>query len=1144
MFLAQRCNHEFDSKTKARGEDYSRSGHVSFTQVRRTGAAAQVKGSYGTAYLVELDWSETKEGFVSGRCTCPRFDDGFLCKHLWAFLLKLDEEGYASQVPGNGPLDVVDLDDWKDDGWNEDEDGWDEDAGDDWIDAPRRVASAGRHTPGNNNGGQVALAATSDKAVASRASWRQVLQSLKSSGLPRRDPRQLVESVLKGRDRLACYVISAAASQYEGELVIELAQQERRADGTLTEPARTSIREDRLVQFRDPADQRILAWAFENAVDDFELDVFGAFGGIGPTAMLEAIRIRPHDYDSKLPELCGTGRLVWSLAGAEDIGSARPVAWDGGAAWKFVPRVTGASGRSGSGWVLDGSLVRGDERRDLSEVVLALKGGLVLFEDRLSRLERDDHLALLDCLRIAGPISVPADDRNEFLETLLRLPYFDLLEVPDELRLPEVEVPPRPLLRVKAPQQKTYGRGGELQGEILFRYGEIEVSLGDPRARVLDAEHHRLMPRGGRTEEQRLAELRELPLRLPRYYDGGPGEVRIDRRQLHDVVDKLIELGWEVEAEGLLVKKPGKFDIQVVSNVDWFELHASVDYDGTVVQLPALLSAVKKGEKYVRLDDGSQGMLPQEWLTRFEKLAGLGDEEHEGIRFGRSQALLLDALLADQDARVDRPFRKLRDRLRTFQGVKPATAPRGFQGDLRDYQKSGLGWFKFLEDLSFGGCLADDMGLGKTVQVLGLLQHRRTRPVPKSERTSSLCVVPKSLVFNWIDEAARFTPRLRVVNYTGLDRKQRQRELAEADLIITTYGTLRRDIVELKDRKFDYVILDEAQAIKNHNSQAAKACRLLTARQRLALTGTPIENHLGELWSLFEFLNPGMLGNCTAFRSLCRGIQGNENGEALGDLSKAISPFVLRRTKEQVLKELPEKTEQTIHCELSRKERKEYDSLRDYYRARVSKQVDDLGMDKARFHVLEALLRLRQAACHPGLVDKKRTGELSAKLQALLEQIREVIEEGHKALVFSQFTSLLAIVRQHLDKEDFKYEYLDGRTRKRKDRVQRFQNDPACPLFLISLKAGGHGLNLTAADYVFILDPWWNPAVEAQAIDRTHRIGQTRRVFAYRLIAKDTVEEKVLELQKHKRELADAIVTANESLIRKLTAEDLEQILS
>src|SRR6185369_1058689 len=340
---------------------------------------------------------------------------------------------------------------------------------------------------------------------------------------------------------------------------------------------------------------------------------------------------------------------------------------------------------------------------------------------------------------------------------------------------------------------------------------------------------------------------------------------------------------------------------------------------------------------------------------------------------------------------------------------------------------------------------------------------------------------------------------------------------------------------------FEYVILDEAQAIKNASSQVAKASRLLRARHRLALSGTPIENHLGELWSLFEFLNPGLLGTSRWFqRTFVARTTPPERREAL---ARALPPLILRRTKEQVAPELPERTEQTLYCELESEQRRIYDELRDHYRAALLGRVKTTGIEKSRMQILEALLRLRQAACHPMLIDPK-SGSPSAKTELLIEEIRDVLDSGHRALIFSQFTSFLAIVRDALDEEGVPYCYLDGKTRDRQSLVEEFQSDDGPPLFLISLKAGGLGLNLTNADYIFLLDPWWNPAVEAQAIDRAHRIGRVRPVVAYRLIARDTVEEKILELQSRKRELADSIISEDNSVLRKLEVEDLELLLS
>jgi SNF2 family DNA or RNA helicase len=401
-------------------------------------------------------------------------------------------------------------------------------------------------------------------------------------------------------------------------------------------------------------------------------------------------------------------------------------------------------------------------------------------------------------------------------------------------------------------------------------------------------------------------------------------------------------------------------------------------------------------------------------------------------------------------------------------------------------------------------------------------------------------VVPRSLVFNWKREAERFVPGLRVVDHTGPSRARRLEDLPEADVVLTTYGTLRRDALLLKDARWDYAILDEAQAIKNPRTASAKAARLLDARHRLVLSGTPVENHLGELWSLFEFLNPGMLGRATHFR-----LDGRPPDDEQRDvLARVLRPFILRRTKDKVARDLPPRTEQTLYCEPEREQRALCNELRDHYRNVLLEQVERRGLGRSRLRILEALLRMRQAACHPGLLDPARRDAPSAKLDVLLPRLEEVIDEGHKALVFSQFTSFLSILRERLDERQIPYEYLDGRTRDRAARVTRFQEDPACPLFLISLKAGGLGLNLTAAEYVFLLDPWWNPAAEAQAVDRTHRIGQSRRVLAYRLITRDTIEERVLELQGRKRQLADAIIAADNRLVATLGREDLEALLA
>jgi len=477
--------------------------------------------------------------------------------------------------------------------------------------------------------------------------------------------------------------------------------------------------------------------------------------------------------------------------------------------------------------------------------------------------------------------------------------------------------------------------------------------------------------------------------------------------------------------------------------------------------------------------------------------------------------------------------------------LKPRSPTRSFQGELRSYQKEGMAWLDFLKRLGLGGILADDMGLGKTIQVLAHLEAEYTSKTSKPKRPS-IVILPKSLLFNWKEEAERFTPKLRVLAYAGQSRHALVKEIVNYDLVLVTYPVLRLDFEELQKIEFHYVIADEAQAIKNAESITHKACRLIRGAHRLVMTGTPVENSIDDLFAMLDFVSPGLLGRSVRDRMSRAATFGKLDTAALEQLSTALKPFILRRTKGQVLKDLPEKMEKVLHCELSAPERKTYTELRDYYRNHLRGEIERKGIARSKIIILEALLRLRQAACHPGLIDKKRLGAESTKIDTLLTQLQEVISEGHKALVFSQFTSFLDIVEKRLGNEKIAFNRLDGQTSSedRRVRVTQFQEDPALKVFLVSLKAGGVGLNLTAADYVFILDPWWNPAAESQAIDRTHRIGQKNKVIAYRLIAKDTVEEKIAELQQSKRALANAIITADTSLLRKMTAQDVEVLLS
>jgi len=928
-----------------------------------------------------------------------------------------------------------------------------------------------------------------------------------------------------GREIL--YVVEARTSAQARGLTLAVVYRERRRDGTWSKAKPANLDPERVRLLPDLSDRRIIA-LLEGAPDLYGQwnPRYGQAVGryVLPQATLETL----------LPLICATGRCWLQIdAGAEDW---RPLRWDDGPPWKFALAVQADSGSSG--YAVIGWLQRDEARVDLALPLFLSAGGVLLTEDTFARLDDSGAFAWIAHLHEHGPIRVRAAQVDDLLARLFRLPRLPHLEVPEALRFEEVVGTPRPRLRV-SPGPREW-RASRLLGELSFDYAGTLVPAGEPSLGCFNTRPRRLIRRDAAAEQAAADRLAELGWR-PRSFWGREGYqigLELAPRNLPRVVVQLVQDGWHVEADGKLYRRPGAIQIEVSSGVDWFDLHGRVEFGDRVARLPELLAALRRGDGAVRLDDGTFGILPEEWLKRYGALAAVGTPDGDHLRFGRAQVGLLDALLSTlPEARVDALFERARAELTRFDGIKPADEPAGFTGRLRGYQLEGLGWLHFLRRFGFGGCLADDMGLGKTVQVLALLAARRAEGFGPS-----LAVVPRSLVFNWKDEARRFAPALRVLDHTGTGRIPPGAHFADHDLVLTTYGTVRRDAATLKDVTFDYVILDEAQSIKNAATDSAKAARLLRGEHRLALSGTPVQNHLGELWSLFEFLNPGLLGSAGLGRDdlLTR----SPDPQTVGLLARGLRPFILRRTKGQVTPELPARTEQTIHCELDTTQRALYDELREHYRRTLLGRVDREGLGRSKIQVLEALLRLRQAACHPGLLDRARVGEPSAKLDVLVPQLAEVLEGGHKALVFSQFTSFLAILKARLVAERMPYEYLDGRTRDRAARVNRFQGDPACRLFLVSLKAGGLGLNLTAAEYVFLLDPWWNPAVEAQAIDRTHRIGQARPVFAYRLIARNTVEEKVLELQQRKRALADAIISADESLLRTLTREDLELLLS
>ncbi len=612
-------------------------------------------------------------------------------------------------------------------------------------------------------------------------------------------------------------------------------------------------------------------------------------------------------------------------------------------------------------------------------------------------------------------------------------------------------------------------------------------------------------------------------------------------------VPNLMADGFEIYGEEALKtarvnRNTPTVSLNVTSGIDWFDVQALVKFGDVDVSLQEVRRALRKKNRFVKLGDGTIGEIPEEWVKKYRHLFGLGEQTDDGVRFSNHHLTMIDQLLGEADRVVsDAEYGKRLQRLKNFEGIDEQILPNGFNGTLRPYQKAGFDWLHFLHEYEFGGCLADDMGLGKTVQVLVFLKSLRENDHAEA---ADLVIVPRSLLINWEREAEHFTPGVRVYQHFGPGREKENPPFDQYDIVLTTYGTMRRDIQLLRNYKFHYVVLDESQAIKNPTAQTSKAARLLNSHHRMVMTGTPVENNTFELWSQFAFLNPGLLGNLEYFKKEFSGpIERQNDEDSANFLRKMVYPFILRRTKAQVAPELPPRTDRIMYSDMEPAQRKFYNRTRDYYRSLLMGMLEEQGMNNTRMKILEGLLRLRQISNHPQLVDEKFRGK-SAKMEMLVEHLETLHKEGHKALIFSQFVKMLKLVETEMKQRKIPYTYLDGRTRKRQERVDQFQSDPNIPFFLISLRAGGVGLNLTAADYVIHIDPWWNPAVEMQATDRTHRIGQDKPVFVYKLIARDTVEEKIVELQERKKKLVEQLITTESSFFKNISTEDVKVLFS
>ena len=608
----------------------------------------------------------------------------------------------------------------------------------------------------------------------------------------------------------------------------------------------------------------------------------------------------------------------------------------------------------------------------------------------------------------------------------------------------------------------------------------------------------------------------------------------------------LEDIGFHLEQKESREKKffigQSSISIEIRESIDWFDIYALVRFGEYEIPFNELRRIILLKGNEITLPNGEIAVIPEAWITEYSELFafvedGKGRNSHTAFHLKKHHLALVKELENGNLATVSMSHKL--EQLRNFHEIEEIDMPVEFSGQLRPYQKAGYNWLHFLKKYKFGGCLADDMGLGKTVQTLAMLQSLKE----EGENNASLLVMPTSLIYNWEIESNRFTPGLKVLVYTGTNREKDVSRFSNYDLVLTSYGIVRLDVELLTGFYFNYIILDESQAIKNPNSNISKSVRKLKSKYKLILTGTPLENSTLDLWSQMTFINPGLLGNQNFFRNeFLTAIEKKKDEDKTRKLNAIIKPFILRRHKSQVARELPEKVESIKYCSMSPDQEEKYEEAKSFYRNKILDTIEAYGVKKSHFILLQGLTKLRQIANHPRMVDENYEGD-SGKLEDITIMINNAVSEDHKILIFSQFVKHLTIISKYLDENHEKYAYLDGSTKDRESQVKLFQEDESVRIFLISLKAGGLGLNLTKADYVFLLDPWWNPAVEQQAIDRAHRIGQENKVFTYKFISKDTVEEKIIALQNHKIKLASDLITTDESFFKELTTEDIRALL-
>lgn len=794
-------------------------------------------------------------------------------------------------------------------------------------------------------------------------------------------------------------------------------------------------------------------------------------------------------------------------------------------------------------WIIDELELEFDD-------IKMLNAAIVHYNNTIYCLASVNEISIVEQFMPNGKLQMPAKEWNDFLDQKLVLwrKSIDIRFAP-ELVETLTDVPVQFRLYM-------YEQAESLHLKPTFIYNGIEAKLGDA-IQIIQAQNGKvkIIERDTIAETefcnmlQALHENMLYSMREKHFYIHSKNVLKSN--WYNQFNEKLEE--WNVELMGYdnlkslrINRHKPETKVHIASNIDWFETTVDIAFGDQTVSIAEIKKALGRKENFVKLGDGSIGVLPENMMQRFTLLTKMGEIDGSKLKVKKIHFSILDELLSEVDEdSLQKELEEKKERLDKIVGndYSNIQAPENLKAILRPYQIVGFQWLMFLKEAGWGGILADDMGLGKTVQTLSWLAHYKN----ENPTAKFLVVCPTTLTYNWEKEIQKFTPDFNALIHHGPKRANKIEAFDNVDVIITSYGTIRSDIKMLVDIEFDYVVLDESQAIKNPKSLATKAAQLLNAKYRLALSGTPIQNNTFDLYAQMNFLNPGMLGTRDFFlNEFAMPIDKFQEKEAKEQLKKLVYPFMLRRTKDQVAKDLPEKTETVLYCEMGKDQRKIYEAYRSNYQSKILGMIDEQGMQKSQFHILQGLTRLRQICDSPAIInDAEKFDNHSVKLDELVRELTENTGE-HKALVFSQFLGMLALIRAELTAKGIPFVYFDGSTTnaEREKAIVEFQENTECKVFLISLKAGGVGLNLTAADYVYIVDPWWNPAVEQQAIDRTHRIGQTKAVFAYRFICKDTIEEKMLLLQERKRMLAEDLISDDSAIMKRLTREDIAYLFS